>query len=699
MSAEYVSEVPVIHNTVELELLYLKPLYILSDYMVNYETYEEFHETIYNIVKGCFTIRACREYPVRFKFNAHEKEIHTIELRHFIVVIKLWNPFVELNDLEVLDESYVPDYETDIPAINDYINEKLIGTLREYHIKSTTVNYSISETLHKLRQISEDFSIILGLNFSIPMFIDLYNNHPVLRDMMESKFSLNMQPHEVETQLHEMEDKEINYLMSLKDNHLGIVLRARTGMKHKQLVEYTISEGLKPDLDGNTIPITIENSTLIRGLDRPSYLYLDALAARKSLITNKKVMGKAGYFGKILLLLARTLQLSTTVSDCGSECYVTYDVRDKGFLKKLNGKFYKVDRSDDLKLLNAKKDKDLIGKKILVRSAATCKLGDCVCAKCVGYTANNNFDIADGFAAFESEEVSKVVNQSILSTKHLLTTNSEVIRFNPEFYKFFALNAGEIFPRIDGNEDVSDIDNYAIYIDPNDVTKLEEMDADSQYNTVIYNGRFYVRNLKKPSEPDICMQAENENEIFLSADALELWKGKNLIKFKDIDDDFKLFEMVILNNELTKPLYDIMNLLNKEKKEEIDETIDSVCQKFVELLCDSKIAANAIAAELIINRLIKSANNIYERPSFNGKEPSPYIIVTVTKALEKNRSPLIGISFQNIKRQFLSDELYTERDGSSYIDALYMENIPTDNLKKYARMASEKYRNYAAKIR
>ena len=52
--------------------------------------------------------------------------------------------------------------------------------------------------------------------------------------------------------------------------------------------------GLKPDLSGVTIPIPLNSSTLIRGVDRPSAHYVDALGARKSLIMNKKVMGKAG---------------------------------------------------------------------------------------------------------------------------------------------------------------------------------------------------------------------------------------------------------------------------------------------------------------------------------------------------------------------------------------------------------------------
>ena len=44
----------------------------------------------------------------------------------------------------------------------------------------------------------------------------------------------------------------------------------------KQFTEFTVSEGLKPSLEGITIPLPIENSTLLRGLDRPSYLYIDA---------------------------------------------------------------------------------------------------------------------------------------------------------------------------------------------------------------------------------------------------------------------------------------------------------------------------------------------------------------------------------------------------------------------------------------
>ena len=133
-----------------------------------------------------------------------------------------------------------------------------------------------------------------------------------------------------------------------------------------------------------------------------------------------------------------------------------------------------------------------------------------------------------------------------------------------------------------------------------------------------------------------------------------------------------------------------MDLLNKQRTEEIEATIDSMSQGFLNLLIESGIAANVVAAELIINRLIRSIERPYERPDFNKEELEPYKILTVAQALEKNKSPLIGLSFQNIKRQFLSDELYEDRNGTSFIDSFYWTEIPTDNLKKYGQIVSDK---------
>lgn len=294
------TDVPEIKNRAQLKQ-WLKPLYILSEYTVDFDTYRVFQQKMYNILKGCFTIRACREFPIRFKFTKKETETHELQFRHFVVNLMALFPFVELNDLDVLDESYLLDCMNDIPRLENYINEKLILTLREYHIKGTKINYDMSEVLGNLRSISLDFSVIMGLSFSAPMFIDLYDTIPEMRELMECTFDDGMQPYEIERKLDEYEAREIELLRHLPNNALGVLLRADTGVKHKQLREFTISEGLKPTLDGKTIPIPIENSTLLRGLDRPSYLYIDALGARKSL--NRNITGdvKPLFCGELLV--------------------------------------------------------------------------------------------------------------------------------------------------------------------------------------------------------------------------------------------------------------------------------------------------------------------------------------------------------------------------------------------------------------
>ena len=411
----------------------------------------------------------------------------------------------------------------------------------------------------------------------------------------------------------------------------------------------------------------------------------------------KTTWGKAGYFGKIVVLLARTLSMTTEVLDCQTKHLVKYELKNKSIIKKMHGKYYKMLPSDpELKVFNAAKSMHLLGQSIYVRSPITCALGDDVCPICVGRTSAINFDIARGLSAFESEEITKVINQSVLSAKHLLTTISEKIAFNGDLHKFFSCVAGEIYPLINDNPFVDNINDYAIYINPDDIDKVDEMDDDSLFNTMISNGKLYIRNIKNPDVEDILIETVGNKEIYITEEATELLKNnKGIIPFSEIDDDTKLFEIVIMNNELTKPLYALMDLLNKNRHDTVAETIDSIAQKLLDLLVESDIKANVVASELIINRLIRSVKNPYERPDFTQETLEPYDIYTVNHCLERNKSPLIGIVFQNVKRQLISDNLYTDRTAPSYVDHLFMEQVDTKNIKRYKEIVeSNKSNNY-----
>ncbi len=682
---DLVTDVPVIHNREELAQ-WLRPLYIIDDILVDDDTYNNMRSCILNLVRGSFTIRACREYPIKFKFNKKDKEEYQLELRDFLINLILFEPFIELYGLNVLDKSYIFDCKTGIPNIENYINNKIILTLKDYQVKNTYLNIRISNVIYNLRMISVDFSQILGLNFNIFTFADMYSSNTEIRDIMETKFDESLQPYEIEAQLKELQNREMQIYKDLPDNELGAILRSATGVKPKQFTEFTIAGGLKPTIDGYTIPEVIQNSILIGGLDRPSYFYIDAGGANKSLIMNKRVMGSAGYFGKLVSLLTRTLSMDTEISDCGNPHLIEIELKTNTHLKRCDGKYFKVNKNDiDYSVLNYEKHKHLVGKKIYIRSAITCGLGNHVCAKCIGIQALTNADIANGVSTFYSEEVTKVVEQNILSTKHLLETFSEIIKFNDNFYKFFTLIGGEIMPVLQVEDEDKDIDDYAIYINPDDINKVDEYEDDSLFNNFLPDAKFVIRNINNPKEEDIPIELEDK-ELFISKDVMkDIYKNNGYIYFSELNEDMKLFEINIQNKELTKPLYDLMDLINK-KKDNDNETIDSMLQQFLDLMVTAKISASIVAGEVIINRLIKDVNDPYVRPDFSQEIMPKYQIKTVKNALTKNKSPLIGLSSENLKKQLLDDELYTTRYEESYVDPLFKETISMKRLKGYSKL-------------
>lgn len=682
---DLVTDVPVIHNREELAQ-WLRPLYIIDDILVDDDTYNNMRSCILNLVRGSFTIRACREYPIKFKFNKKDKEEYQLELRDFLINLILFEPFIELYGLNVLNKSYIFDCKTGIPNIENYINNKIILTLKDYQVKNTYLNIRISNVIYNLRMISVDFSQILGLNFNIFTFADMYSSNTEIRDIMETKFDESLQPYEIEAQLKELQNREMQIYKDLPDNELGAILRSATGVKPKQFTEFTIAGGLKPTIDGYTIPEVIQNSILIGGLDRPSYFYIDAGGANKSLIMNKRVMGSAGYFGKLVSLLTRTLSMDTEISDCGNPHLIEIELKTNTHLKRCDGKYFKVNKDDiDYSVLNYEKHKHLVGKKIYIRSAITCGLGNHVCAKCIGIQALTNADIANGVSTFYSEEVTKVVEQNILSTKHLLETFSEIIKFNDNFYKFFTLIGGEIMPVLQVEDEDKDIDDYAIYINPDDINKVDEYEDDSLFNNFLPDAKFVIRNINNPKEEDIPIELEDK-ELFISKDVMkDIYKNNGYIYFSELNEDMKLFEINIQNKELTKPLYDLMDLINK-KKDNDNETIDSMLQQFLDLMVTAKISASIVAGEVIINRLIKDVNDPYVRPDFSQEIMPKYQIKTVKNALTKNKSPLIGLSSENLKKQLLDDELYTTRYEESYVDPLFKETISMKRLKGYSKL-------------
>lgn len=681
------NQLPEIQNKKDLKK-YLRSLYIIDDYTRDAKTYMNFIREIRDILRSCFTIKECREYPVKFKFYLEDEETLTLELRHFLYNIYIWYMMTLLNGCHVMDKTHILAAEQ-IPKLNDFMNEEVVRTLRDCNVKQRKINYAVSEINSLLRSISLDFSDLMNLTFTEETFFKMYEDEE-FRRLMELKFPDNTQPVEIEEILNKAQGELINKLKGEKDNPMGIILRSGTGIKHKQLVEYLVANGMKPTLTGEVMPIAIENSSLIRGLDRPSYMYIDATGARKPLIMNAKMMGNAGYFGKRMEELAGTVVLSKTKRYCDTKHLVPYIIRTKKHLQKLAGKFYVNSLSDDDYSILKTTDTHMIGKTIFVRSAATCNCGqDEICSTCIGENASLLMDIANGIGIFFSQEMGKDLEQNILSAKHLLTTDSEKIEFSEEFYKFFNIVSGEIYLALP--EDAVK-DDLAILVDMDDVFKKEEYDDDSTYNTYISSGKFKLLNMSTGEVIEISIQ--NDKEIYIVSDAAKILRANNgMLKLKDVDDDMRIFEVTILNNELTKPLYELMDILDHDERKGMDEvSIDTLSQKILDIFVDANIGAQMVSGEIILNRLIRKKDNIMLRPDFSCRKMPEYQVCTIRKALWYNKSPLIGLSFEQLKRQLLNSNL-SERTGTSFLDANFYEKLSTKSIKKYQK-SIEKMEKY-----
>ena len=99
------------------------------------------------------------------------------------------------------------------------------------------------------------------------------------------------------------------------------------------------------------------------------------------------------------------------------------------------------------------------------------------------------------------------------------------------------------------------------------------------------------------------------------------------------------------------------------------------------MLITANINCRHVQAEVILNRLIRDANDLYKRPDFSQFKMPDFKILTLNQALLNTRAPTIGLSYQEVKRQLLSSELYTEKNEGCYFDPLFATKVNTDRFK------------------
>ena len=267
---------------------FLGQVFILQDMiLVDKENYKIYFDKFYTYMKQGFEKPEVRLHPVKFKFSSSPNEpIKTMEIRHFIVNLIFWEAFLKMDRVQDLNESHILDgYQMSSDYMTQYIDNVVLDPYRKYYTNKK-MNRIIERIISKNNKISQDFNEIMAMGISTESFIELDQNIPEARECFRGRLPEGLQPKEIEEYQNKVKNKLIEIMLNNK-NCLQPMLRAGTGIKDKQLVEFAGISGLKPDVNGNVVALPINTNFLVGGLNTVESYYVDAQAGRKSVILNK----------------------------------------------------------------------------------------------------------------------------------------------------------------------------------------------------------------------------------------------------------------------------------------------------------------------------------------------------------------------------------------------------------------------------
>lgn len=629
--------------------------------------YRKALEELYELIKKGFEVKEYRTAPIYFRlFDREGEDIHVLEFRHFITNMMFWEPLVVLDVYENMDTSHIVNCnELSSGVIKDYIDEKIILPYRT-RVGNRKLNKTIHDMIYTLSRVSKDFNIILGLSMNVETFMDVAKKNPRFNEIIRTQIDENTQPHDIESTLDRLMKEQIEILKT-EDNFLKPILLSKTGIKDKQLSEFAINGGLKPDIEGNTIPVPINSNFIVGGLKNITNYYIDSLGGRKSAIMNATVMGSSGHFARMMMMLGTTVMMDKDNDDCGSVHPIKFTIKTKEHLKRLKGRNYRPLTHRKYDVIRGD-EKHLIGTSVLVRSPITCASENGICKKCYGQLHYTNDDIYS-IGGYAGAKITEPLSQSILSSKHLLTTRSQRVEFNENFYNYFEMGANEII--VDSTSE-TDMTAHALVILKENIQTIVEFD-ESEFNS--YVKLFHVVNTLTGEMQEI--HEKNMVDLYISPELKtamakydEASAEAYTIPLDSFSEDDKLFVVEIENNELTRPLYSLMHLLNRDGNDGCD-TPEEMAERMLDLLIESKIFSDSVHGEILIRPLIRRASDILKHPDFKSYDAiKDYQILTVSQSLEKHPSVLISLSFQNLQRQLVSPLTFRKTE-KSFIDSFY----------------------------
>lgn len=565
-------------------------------------------------------------------------------------------------------DKFVLTKENKIKFGNEYLNNNICDGLWAY-------------------SFIEYFSYYLACTINNEDNIELMNASPEFYALLHNSMQ-GIAFEDVKNMGLELTDKAISIIKDSKkyigyDHGLSASFKASEAINPRQFKEAILNIGTKPNGTGGIYPYVIDSNFQNGGINDPLSYFIESSSARTAQILSKNNVGESGDFARLLGLNNTDTILNKDPNfECLSRNFIKFEIKSDKHLSMIKNRYYRFNPNGMEHVIDDN-DKSLVGQTIYLRSPMTCSCGKSVCRRCYGDLYYTNININIGKIA--AEILSSQLTQTLLSAKHLLETKIQAIKWNPEFADYFDIDINAIKLT---DLDSLNLSKYFLVIDPNDIyLENEEEDSislDDDGNEIVLDDDIDIYNeyiphfyIKTPTGEEIKFGSENgDNSLYISKEL------NSIIRKKAIPDDGKaiiplsaltdiiLFYVKIINNEISKTMNDIINIINKSSVTE-NLTKDQAMQNIVDLIIDGNLSIDAVHLEVILANQIVNADDILKKPNWNTPNAS-YKLFSLDHALMNNPSVVITLLYQNLGKVLYTPLTYSKH-SPSFFDLFFME--------------------------
>ena len=589
-----------------------------------------------------------------FKVDVEDVIEYELPLNGFMFFLIFINPIIKY-----IEDIQIEDFIFECPLIEkdrDEIINKTTEVLKQFGHSSTEIKQAIADILLYISELNRIFGQACIQVFTAEnLFLDHYRESKLIRDLNNTRYPSNIQTAEI-VEENAKRYKLLRDEMIKRNNPLFIDDQFTKILKPKQIEELYIHFGQIPD-GKNIINVVMNGNGFNDGYRDMDVIYAAAIAARVPDIMNEEYMGVAGYFARNLWILTYG-SISSKVYDCGSKNPIPIMI-DECALKMFEGRYYYESKhSGVLKILH-KNDTHLIGRQLWFRSPCTCNLNNDVCHVCYGNAALRVKTAQGGFIS-TTQMMTARINQNVLSAKHLLKANAELITFTENFETYFEIDSCQVGCKDDMKFDIYIREDYM-----DDLSEKFEL--------------YIGKNL----EP---VTIGNYANINISE---EIFKKAKLVTVNDVNyykvNSSKLYNDICLltpiNIMMTAKYTKMMRLLNNDIRNYDDVSI-VVTELFH--LFENTIPLYSTHGEIIISCLIRNKDDIMKRPNWLNYD-EPYKMVCVKTALTNTESFTEALASEQTDHH-LRDRIFDRRNAinkigpRSFIDYLfgYAQREPSD---------------------